>query len=57
MAADIELYEKKVVDEYHKLDLYRTKGKTWRKISFNDLTLQENLNYVKFNLKNADEAF
>lgn len=57
MAADIELYEKKIVDQYHKLDLYRSKGKTKNKISFNDLTLQENLNYIKFNLQNSDEAF
>ena len=39
------------------MDLYRAKGKSKNKISFNDLTLHENLNYIKFNLKNSDEAF
>jgi hypothetical protein len=57
MAADIELYEKKIVDEFHKLDIYRTKGKSKTKISFNDLTLHENLNYIKFTLKDTQEAF
>jgi hypothetical protein len=57
MAAEIERYEKQVIDNYHKLDVYRAKGKERSKISFNDLTLQENLNYIKFNLKNTEEAF
>lgn len=57
MAADIAKYEKHIVDQYHQLDLYRTKGKKRAKISFNDLTLQENLNYIKFNLKNSNDAF
>jgi hypothetical protein len=57
MAAEIAQYEKTIVDQYHKLDLYRAKGKQRSKISFNDLTLPENLNYIKYNLKNSDEAF
>ena len=39
------------------LDLYRAKGKTKSKISFNDMTLEENLNYIKYTLKDSDEAF
>ncbi len=54
MAADVAMYEKKIVDQYHKLDVYRAKGKERSKISFNDLTLVENLNYIKHNLKNSD---
>lgn len=50
-------YEQKVVEQHHKLDLYRAKGKARSKISFNDLTLVENLNYIKHNLKNSEEAF
>jgi len=57
MAAEIEKYEKQVIEQYHKLDVYRAKGKEKNKISFNDLSLQENLNYIKFNLKNTEEAF
>lgn len=57
VSAHIENYEQKIVDEYKQLDLYRAKGKTKAKISFKDLTLQENLNYIKFNLKNTNEAF
>ena len=57
MAAEIAQYEKNIIDQYHKLDVYRTKGKDRSKISFNDLTLQENLNYIKYNLKNSDDAF
>ena len=39
------------------MDLYRSKGLSHSKISFNDLTLQENLNYIKYDLKNTHEAF
>ena len=39
------------------MDLYRSKGLSKSKISFNDLTLQENLNYIKYDLKNTHEAF
>jgi hypothetical protein len=57
MAAEVAQYEQKIIDEYHKLDVYRAKGKERSKISFNDLTVQENLNYIKYNLKNSEEAF
>lgn len=56
-AADIEAYEAKVVEKYNGLDLYRMKGISHRKISFNDLTLEENLSYIKYDLKNTHEAF
>lgn len=39
------------------LDIYRAKGKSRKQVSFNDLSLHENLNYIKYNLKNSDEAF
>lgn len=39
-----------VVKEHLNLDLYRRYGKTQGKISFNDLTLHENLNYIKHTL-------
>eukprot|EP00347_Sterkiella_histriomuscorum_P004264 403361113 len=57
VAAQIEQYEEKVIEEYKNLDVYRAKNKSFRQINFNDLTLQENLNYIKFNLKNSAEAF
>ena len=50
-------YEGEIVNEYHQLDIYRAKGKAKNKISFNDLSVQENLNYIKFTLKDSDEAF
>lgn len=53
MAAEVALYERKIVDEYHNLDLYRAKGKSRGKISFKDLSLSENLNYIKHNLKDS----
>ena len=46
-----------MVQKYHERDLYRTVGLSKNKISFKDLTPQQNLNYVKFNLKNSIEAF
>ena len=57
MAAELAHYEQKIIDQYHKLDVYRAKGKERAKISFTDLTLQENLNYIKYSLKNSEEAF
>lgn len=50
-------YETEVVQDHYSLDLYRTKGKTRSKISFNDLTLHEQLNYVRWNLKDTREGF
>jgi hypothetical protein len=57
LSANIEDYEKHIVEKHTQLDLYRAKNKTRGKISFNDLTLQENLNYIKYTLKNTNEAF
>jgi len=37
--------------------MYLAKGKSMSAISFNDLTIEENLTYVKFNLKDVQEAF
>ncbi|CDW74365.1 UNKNOWN [Stylonychia lemnae] len=57
VANQVEQYEQKVVDEYKHIDVYRAKGKSYNKINFNDLTVHENLNYIKFNLKTSTEAF
>ena len=54
MASDIQKYEQKVVNEHYNLDIYRAKGKSKGKISFKDLTLNENLNYVKYSLQNSE---
>ena len=37
--------------------MYRAKGKDRSRISFNDLTMPENLNYIKYNLQNSEDAF
>jgi len=37
--------------------MYLAKGKSQKAISFNDLSLEENLTYIKFNLKDVQEAF
>ena len=36
---DVEEYEAKIVEKYHGKDLYRTKGLSYSKITFSDLTL------------------
>ena len=53
----IKDYETELVQDHLSLDIYRVKGKSRNKISFNDLTLQENLNYIKYTLKDSQEAF
>ena len=50
-------YESELVKEHLQLDIYRAKGKSRNKISFNDLTLHENLNYIKYSLKDSQAAF
>ena len=57
LAAQVAQYEKEIIDKYHKLDLYRAKGKPRAKISFNDMTLVENLSYIKHNLQTSEQAF
>jgi len=46
-----------ILQEHLNLDIYRAKGKSRAKISFNDLSMQENLNYIKYTLKDSKEAF
>lgn len=56
----IEEYEQEQLEEYHALDLHRSKIGLYGKnqpLSFNDLTLEENLNYVKHDIKNSRDAF
>ena len=57
LSSAVKDYEIELVKEHLGLDLYRAKGKSWNKISFKDLSLHENLNYIKYTLKNAKEAF
>jgi len=57
LACEMETYEDNIVRKYYDQDLYLSKGKTRSKITFNDLTLEENLNYVKYTLKNSNDAF
>jgi len=56
-ALNVERYEAGIVEKYLATDLYRSKDKSRTQISFNDLSLSENLNYIKFNLKSSHEAF
>lgn len=56
-ATNIQQYETEIVNKYEQMDLYRAVGKNYKQISFNDLTLAQNLNYIKYNLKNSHEAF
>ena len=57
LAGEVKDFENDVYADHLALDLYRSKGKSKNKISFKDLSLQENLNYIKYTLKNTDEAF
>jgi hypothetical protein len=57
LATAINDYETTVVEKYHAKDIFRVKGKSGKQISFIDLTLEENLSYVKYNLKDVQEAF
>ena len=50
-------YEKAIVANHEATDLYRLKGKSKAQISFNDLSLEENLRYIKYDLENSHEAF
>ena len=45
-----------LVQEHLQLDLYRAKDKSRGQISFKDLTLHEQLQYVKWSLKDTREA-
>lgn len=51
----LNTYELEVYNEFKKLDLYDKYNKGI--IEFKDLSVEENLNYVKFNLKNTNELF
>lgn len=46
-------YEAELVQDHLGLDIYRAKGKTRNQISFKDLSVHENLNYIKYTLKNS----
>ena len=57
LSSAVKDYEAELVKEHLNLDIYRAKGKSRSTISFKDLTLHENLNYIKFTLKDSKEAF
>ncbi len=56
LATAVADYEQVVVQDHLALDLYRAKGKKYSQISFNDLSVHEQLNYVKYSLKDTREA-
>ena len=47
IATAVAEYEAGIIIKHRGKDLYRTKGKSRGQISFNDLTLEENLMYIK----------
>ena len=51
LSSDIKEYENDVLADHQSLDIYRAVGKSQDRISFNDLTLQQNLNYIKYTMK------
>ena len=57
LSGAIKDYEAELVREHLELDIYRAKGKSRNTISFKDLSLHENLNYIKYDLKDSHEAF
>ena len=57
LSEQVKDYESDIYSDHLSLDLYRTKAKSKTKISFKDLSLQENLNYIKYTLKDTNEAF
>jgi hypothetical protein len=57
LATAVADYEVAVIEKHHGKDLYRSKGKSRGQISFNDLTLEENLMYIKHDLADVQEAF
>lgn len=57
LATAVEDYEHTVVEKHLGKDLCRVKGKNRSKISFKDLTVGENLNYIKYNLTSSKEAY
>lgn len=56
-ALDIETYEQVIIEKYLSKDIYRQKNLSYKEISFNDFTLSENVNYIKYNLKHSHDAF
>ena len=57
LSSAIKDYEHEVLADHLNLDIYRAIGKDKNKISFKDLTLQQNLNYIKYTMKDTNEAY
>lgn len=55
LKSKINNYETELYNDYRNLDLYNKYHKGI--INFSELSLEENLNYVKFNLKNTEDLF
>lgn len=55
LTSKINQYELEVYNEFKKLDLYAKYNKG--QVKFGDLTLDENLNYIKFNITNSSDLF
>jgi hypothetical protein len=55
LTSKINQYELEVYNEFKKLDLYSKYNKG--QVKFGDLTLDENLNYIKFNITNSSDLF
>ena len=52
----VEDYEEEALEKFHSRDVYRTYSKDGRRATFGDLPLELNLSYVKYDLKNFNEA-
>ena len=57
LSSAIKDYESDVLSDHLNLDIYRAVGKSKANISFKDLPLEQNLNYIKYSLKDTSEAF
>jgi hypothetical protein len=55
LTSKINQYELSVYEEFKKLDIYNKYNKGI--IKFSDLTLEENLNYIKFNINSGRDLF
>ena len=57
LATAVQDYETSVIQHHRNKDLYYQKSKKFNQISFKDLNLQEQLNYIKYTIKDTREAF
>ncbi len=55
LKSKINNYETELYNEFRNMDVYNKYQKGI--VKFSELSLEENLNYIKFNLKNSDDLF